>query len=129
MADDYAVGYGKPPRQTQWPSGQSGNPKGRPKVDPASLVAEAARILSEPVTAKTADGKSVQLGALEAAYLAMCMKALKGNDAALIQAIKMMLEIVPTGEQKQSQRAASAAGAKLKLWKMAGLPEEEYKDS
>ncbi len=59
----------------------------------------------------------------------MCMKALKGNDAALIQAIKMMLEIVPTGEQKQSQRAASAAGAKLKLWKMAGLPEEEYKDS
>jgi hypothetical protein len=28
---DYSVGYGKPPRQTQFKPGQSGNPKGRPK--------------------------------------------------------------------------------------------------
>ena len=28
---DYEVGYGKPPRQTQFQPGQSGNPKGRPK--------------------------------------------------------------------------------------------------
>jgi Family of unknown function (DUF5681) len=27
----YAVGYGKPPRQNQFPPGVSGNPKGRPK--------------------------------------------------------------------------------------------------
>ena len=28
---DYEVGYGKPPRRTQFQPGQSGNPKGRPK--------------------------------------------------------------------------------------------------
>lgn len=28
---DYEVGYGKPPRHTQFQPGQSGNPKGRPK--------------------------------------------------------------------------------------------------
>jgi Family of unknown function (DUF5681) len=28
---DYAIGYGKPPRHTQFKRGQSGNPKGRAK--------------------------------------------------------------------------------------------------
>jgi hypothetical protein len=27
---DYEVGYGKPPRHTRFPKGQSGNPRGRP---------------------------------------------------------------------------------------------------
>jgi hypothetical protein len=27
---DYQVGYGKPPRHTQFAKGQSGNPRGRP---------------------------------------------------------------------------------------------------
>ena len=27
---DYEVGYGKPPQHTRFPSGQSGNPRGRP---------------------------------------------------------------------------------------------------
>lgn len=32
MSDEhYEVGYGKPPRNTQFKKGQSGNPKGRPK--------------------------------------------------------------------------------------------------
>jgi hypothetical protein len=29
--DDDAVGYGRPPRQSRWKKGQSGNPSGRPK--------------------------------------------------------------------------------------------------
>ena len=29
--DDYEVGYGKPPKHTQWPPGKSGNPKGKEK--------------------------------------------------------------------------------------------------
>lgn len=31
MAEDGAVGYGKPPKHTRFKKGQSGNPKGRPK--------------------------------------------------------------------------------------------------
>jgi hypothetical protein len=31
MAGDYKVGYGKPPRDTRFKKGQSGNPRGRPK--------------------------------------------------------------------------------------------------
>lgn len=29
--DDYQVGYGRPPRETRFAKGKSGNPKGRPK--------------------------------------------------------------------------------------------------
>jgi hypothetical protein len=29
--DDYEIGYGKPPKETQFRKGISGNPKGRPK--------------------------------------------------------------------------------------------------
>nr|WP_281719418.1 DUF5681 domain-containing protein [Nitrosomonas nitrosa] len=31
MASKYSVGYGKPPKHSQFQPGQSGNPKGRPK--------------------------------------------------------------------------------------------------
>lgn len=31
MSDSYEVGYGKPPKDTQFKKSSSGNPKGRPK--------------------------------------------------------------------------------------------------
>ena len=42
MADDDEVGYGKPPRESRWKSGQSGNPKGRPKAGGTGLLMEVA---------------------------------------------------------------------------------------
>lgn len=54
VARDDKVGYGKPPQSSRWKPGQSGNPKGRPRVDRTGLLQEAALILSEPVTARNA---------------------------------------------------------------------------
>ena len=33
---DYEVGYGKPPKHSRFKPGQSGNPKGRPRVPATS---------------------------------------------------------------------------------------------
>src|SRR5438046_847642 len=43
---DYEVGYGKPPRRYQFPKGQSGNGKGRPK-EVKSLVVYFEKLLGE----------------------------------------------------------------------------------
>ncbi|WP_445949374.1 DUF5681 domain-containing protein, partial [Sphingorhabdus sp.] len=52
--DQDAVGYGNPPKHSQFKKGQSGHPKGRPrgKRNMASLVAE---VLAQKVTI-TANG-------------------------------------------------------------------------
>lgn len=119
MADDYDVGFGKPPKSNQWEKGRSGNPKGRPKQRP-DYLAGYARILSEPVKARQPDGRTVTLGSLEAAYVQLCKKALKGDNAALFQAIRVMLEILPDGQKAGEDRVSEYAGAKERFMQMAG---------
>ncbi len=129
MANDDEVGYAKPPQDAQWKPGQSGNPRGRPKGR-SDLLQEAAAILSEPVTAKTSDGTSISLGALEGAYLSFCKKALKGHDPSLYAAIKIMFEVMPDGEEKQANATALLLEIRREFARKLGkvLPEDEERD-
>ena len=120
MVDDYEVGHGKPPKTKQWSKGQSGNPKGRPKTK-NERINKYAEILSEPVTAKTPDGRSVSLGSLEASYFAQCKKALKGDNAALFAALQFMLDILPKGQEAEKKRESEYSGAIEELTRMAGI--------
>ncbi len=101
MAEDYEIGFSKPPKSAQWKKGQSGNPQGRPKTR-SDLVKDAAAILSEPVTARTPEGKKVTLDGYEAAYLALCKKGLKGHVPSLINAINIMLEVQPVMDEREN---------------------------
>jgi len=103
MTDSYDIGYGKPPKASQWKKGQSGNPKGRPKTR-ADHLQDAAAILSQPVTARTPEGKTISLDAIEAAYLAQCRKGLKGNISALVWAVKLMLEVQPAMDSREADK-------------------------
>ena len=120
MANDDEVGYAKPPTDAQWKPGQSGNPSGRPKGH-GDLLQEAAAILSEPVTARTPDGTSISLGALEGAYLSFCKKALKGHDPSLYAAIKIKFEVMPDGEDKQANAPALLLEAKREFARKLGI--------
>jgi uncharacterized protein DUF5681 len=102
MADKYEVGFGKPPKASQWKKGQSGNPGGRPKTR-IDLLQDAAAILAEPVTARTPAGNKVSLDSYEAAYLALCQKGLNGSVPALINAINIMLEVQPAVEAREAE--------------------------
>ncbi|MEN0653329.1 MULTISPECIES: DUF5681 domain-containing protein [Hyphobacterium] len=89
---DYEVGYGKPPRKSQFKPGQSGNPKGRPrgrKSFSTILVAE----LSERLIVKEG-GKTRRMTKMEAVVKQLVSKALKGDPrtlAELLRQIKMHL--------------------------------------
>ena len=53
--DEYSIGYGKPPRHTQFRRGKSGNPKGRPRGS-KSLSAIFSKIINEKVQVKGPGG-------------------------------------------------------------------------
>ena len=99
---DQKIGFGSPPETMRWKKGQSGNPKGRPKSK-SEMVQDAARILTQPIEARTPDGRTVKLDGIEAAYLALCKKGLKGHKTSLLEAIRIMLEVGPALQADQER--------------------------
>lgn len=77
---DYEVGYGKPPKASQFKPGQSGNPKGRPKAAPKLeelFAKEAAKLVKV-----TVDGEKQSLTQAHVVVKAMFQKAMKGDQNA-----------------------------------------------
>jgi hypothetical protein len=75
---DDEVGYGKPPRAHQFKSGQSGNPKGRPKgsKNESSILKE---VLSEKISLRQPNGRTRKIPVLEGIHRKQAEFALKGN--------------------------------------------------
>ena len=84
----YEVGYGKPPKATQFKKGQSGNPRGRPKGarSVAKLLDDA---LSQEV-AVTTGGQTTRVTKREALILSLVTKAIKGDMRAAAQTLKLI---------------------------------------
>jgi hypothetical protein len=74
---DYEVGYGKPPKHTQFKPGQSGNPEGR-KKKPKSVQAQMQAAMSRKVTIQE-EGKSKRLSMQELMLRSLSTKAAKAT--------------------------------------------------
>ncbi|KCZ53638.1 hypothetical protein HY29_16595 [Hyphomonas beringensis] len=87
----YKVGYAKPPKDSQWKTGQSGNPKGRPKKKRNHLI-DAYTIATEPVKTNSLKSPKVELSPLQAGLLIMCKEALSGKRKPLFDLLKLGLD-------------------------------------
>lgn len=78
---DYEVGYGKPPKHSQFKKGRSGNPNGRPK-GAKGVAASIQREMDRKVTIREG-GKEVTISKAEALAKRVLAKALAGDMGAL----------------------------------------------
>jgi hypothetical protein len=80
-APPYAVGYGRPPKATQFAKGESGNPRGRPKGT-RTVGAMLQEILRQKI-AVTENGKTRRLPALEVILRRLANDAMRSEPRAL----------------------------------------------
>ncbi len=84
--DDYVVGYGMPPKKTQFQPGKSGNPNGRPRKS-GSTELDLDDVLAGDVVVRTPNGTK-KLTSREVEFRQQIEKALKGN----LRSIKYVLD-------------------------------------
>ena len=99
MADDFKigtndVGYGKPPQNSRFKQGRSGNPKGRPKGS-LNLVTVLQRTLRETVVISE-NGRRKVMTKLEAAVAELVRKATSGDG----HAIRYLCQLVTSAEER-----------------------------
>ncbi len=86
--DGYEVGFGKPPRHSQFKPGQSGNPSGRPK-GAKSFETELEDVLKQQ-TAVTSGGQTRYVSTVKAVLLRLRHKALSGELPAIDRFLGLM---------------------------------------
>jgi len=75
---NYRVGKGRPPLETRWKPGQSGNLRGRPKGH-KNVATYAREVLNRKVKAQVIDDKVRSITVREAIVIKHADKALKGD--------------------------------------------------
>jgi hypothetical protein len=88
----YKVGYGKPPKKTQFKRGRSGNPKGRPKGS-RNLAADLASELGEQITVRE-DGRSRRISKQRALIKSLMARALQGDVRATAAMLQLYARVI-----------------------------------
>ena len=83
------VGYGKPPKNSRFKQGRSGNPRGRPK-GALNMATVLARTLREKIVIDE-NGKRKTVSKLEAAIKQLANKAASGE----LRAVQLLCSVSP----------------------------------
>ena len=120
MADDYEVGFGKPPKHTRFRKGQSGNLLGRPKGS-TNLQTEMKSLLVRKTKIKV-NGVVETVPTSRALCLAQIQKALGGD----VRAFSKIVEIAgPEMADELRAMAADLTSADFDLLRRALAREDE----
>ncbi|HLM82210.1 MAG TPA: DUF5681 domain-containing protein [Terriglobales bacterium] len=91
---DYEVGYGKPPKVSQFKKGESGNPRGRAKHT-RNLKTDLTRILGQKISVREGDRK-FKVSGQEGVLMSLMAKSLKGDTKAITTLINLAVRIFGT---------------------------------
>ncbi len=105
MPNDDDVGFGKPPKHTQFKPGQSGNPKGRPR-GAKNLKTDLEEELRELIVVR--EGGNVKTVSKQRAMLkSLTAKAVQGDPRAADIVINMMYRLFHEDEAEETSRGPS----------------------
>lgn len=104
---DYEVGYGRPPKHSQFKKGQSGNPKGR-KKGARGLKTDLRAELSERIEV-TESGKVLKLTKQRLMVKQLAAKALKGDVRAIGKLADLTIALL--GPEDQGPKTTSSLPA------------------
>lgn len=101
--NDYAVGYGKPPKEKQFQKGRSGNPSGRPKGSKSykNIPELIQKICHASVKVKDENGKYFYISKVEAVMTQLINSAAKGDPKAartlfhILKAFPVLMQAPP----------------------------------
>src|SRR5271166_698640 len=96
VRSDYTVGYGRPPKGTQFPPGKSGNPNGRRKG--SRNVGAVLNDVFRQMIEVTENGKTRRVAALEAMACRLRNDALRGDAKAIKLSIELLRRHSETNE-------------------------------
>ncbi|UWR01742.1 hypothetical protein K3740_11760 [Ruegeria conchae] len=102
---DYEVGYGKPPKATQFKKGRSGNPKGRPK-GAKGVNARLKRELEAKITVREGN-REVRISKAEAIAKRVTASALKGDTKMLMALLKLDTDLFNTSDMEPQESACA----------------------
>lgn len=92
--EPYKVGNKKPPRETQWKKGQSGNPKGKPKGT-KSVSATFRKAALEKVEVRVRGGRVRKMSKLDLLVGRTIEDAAKGNAKATELSLRYLAQALP----------------------------------
>jgi hypothetical protein len=101
-SSDHAVGYGRPPKASQFKPGQSGNPKGRPKGS-RSIGAILTKTVGKTV-AVTENGETRLIPTLEVTIRRLANDAMRGDRGAMKLLIALLDRYAPEASNAQMSR-------------------------
>ena len=109
---DYEVGYGKPPKRTQFQPGQSGNPKGRRKGS-GNFNGYVQHALSERISF-TQDGRRQNITKLQLIATQLVNSAVKGNLKS-IEFLLRLMDLMGTATDSSGHSQALSESMRHKL--------------
>jgi hypothetical protein len=102
---DYSIGFGRPPTETRFRPGRSGNPKGRPKG--TRNTASMAREALEQKVSVTVGARRRIMTVREAPYRRLAEKAISGDIKALVCLSSLESETHQTESKEVSPHASA----------------------